>query len=118
MLTIKFLKTRSCCSSFLYKLCLMSADCMCIYIYIFSLVSLLWKVILSREYTSNSGHVQVTILLCNCSCFTSVSLPVFIKMLFKSHFLRDNWICYPWLSTSHPICYSSHYRCSKIPQTG
>ena len=75
-----------------------------------------WTVTLSRECSLNRGHIWVVTLLCSCSCFSSASRLVFIKMHFKSHFLRDNWICHAWLSTFLPICYSSYYSCSKIPQ--
>ena len=107
-LAIQFLQNSSCCWSPLCKFCLKHT---------YSLLSLLWTVILSREHASKR-YIRVVTLLCNCSCFSSVGLPIFIRMLFKSHFLRDNWICHPWLSTFHTICYSSYYSCSKIPQTG
>lgn len=87
-------------------------------VYIYSLLSLLWTIILLRECMLNRGHIWIIVLLCNCNCFSSDSLPVFIKMHFKLHFLRDSWICHAWLSTFLPICYSSYYSCSKIPQAG
>lgn len=70
----------------------------------------------------NTQQIENTCELLFCFAIAAVLVQlVFLSLLrcfLKSHFLRDNWVCHPWLSIFHPICYSSYYSCSKIPQTG
>lgn len=81
-----------------------------------SLRCLLWQL----HGQENAQKVEDTSELLCCATAAVLVLSVFLPLsrcFFKSHFLRDNWICHPWLSALYPICYRSYYSCCEIPQT-